>query len=90
MSGSAKDFQSIISKLHKAVADYQEGCARIDREFDTTKKALSEDQERNRNIRRSNWQAGFFQRVGKKCNCYSERKLAAQTTTTCLRGFLCR
>ncbi|MFG8982324.1 FtsK/SpoIIIE domain-containing protein [Pseudomonas aeruginosa] len=59
MSGSAKDFQSIISKLHKAVADYQEGCARIEREFDTTKKALSEDQERNRNIRRSNWQAGF-------------------------------
>ena len=59
MSGSAKDFQSVISKLHKAIADYQEGCARIDREFDTTKKALNEDQERNRSIRKSNWQAGF-------------------------------
>ncbi|HBN9611169.1 hypothetical protein ACNAQ7_06000 [Pseudomonas aeruginosa] len=59
MSRSAKDIQSVISKLHKAIADYQEGCARIDREFDTTKKALNEDQERNRSIRKSNWQAGF-------------------------------
>ncbi len=38
MNGSAKDFQGVISKLHKAIADYQEGCARIDREFDAPKK----------------------------------------------------
>ena len=37
MSESAKDFQSVIFKLHKAIADYQEGCARIDREFNATK-----------------------------------------------------
>ncbi|ELV3029914.1 cell division protein FtsK, partial [Pseudomonas aeruginosa] len=59
MSESAKDFQSVIFKLHKAIADYQEGCARIDREFNATKKTLNEDQERNRSIRKSNWQAGF-------------------------------
>lgn len=59
MSGSAKDVQDVISKLHKAIAGYQEGCARIDREFNAQKKTLNEDQERNRSIRKSNWQAGF-------------------------------
>jgi hypothetical protein len=38
MNESAKDFQDVIAKLHKAIADYHEGCARIDREFNTTKK----------------------------------------------------
>lgn len=59
MKASARDFQDVIAKLHKVIADYQEGLARIDREFNATKKALSEDQERNLRVRKSNWQAGF-------------------------------
>jgi hypothetical protein len=59
MNGSAKAFQDVIAKLHKAIADYHEGLVRIDREFNTTKKALNADQERNREIRKSNWQSGF-------------------------------
>lgn len=59
MNGSVRDFQDVIAKLHKIIADYQEGFVRIDREFNATKKPLSEDQERNLSIRKSNWQAGF-------------------------------
>ena len=59
MNGSAKSFQDVIAKLHKAIADYYEGLVRIDREFNATKKALNADQERNREIRKSNWQSGF-------------------------------
>lgn len=59
MNGSAKSFQDVIAKLHKAIADYNEGLVRIDRDFNTQKKGLSEDQERNREIRKSNWQSGF-------------------------------
>lgn len=59
MSGSAKDFQGLIAKLHKAITNYHEGLARIDREFNAPKKGLNEDQERNREVRKSNWQSGF-------------------------------
>lgn len=59
MNGSAKSFQDVIAKLHKAIADYHEGLVRIDREFNAPKKGLNEDQERNREIRKSNWQSGF-------------------------------
>lgn len=59
MNGSAKSFQDVIAKLHKAIADYREGLVRIDREFNAPKKALNEDQEHNREIRKSNWQSGF-------------------------------
>jgi uncharacterized protein YukE len=38
MNGSAKDFQDVIAKLHKAIANYHEGLVRIDREFNTPKK----------------------------------------------------
>jgi len=65
MNGSAKAFQDVIAKLHKAIADYHEGLVRIDREFNATKKALNEDQERNRQIRKSNWQSGFAKEWGK-------------------------
>lgn len=34
MNGSAKSFQDAITKINKAVADYHEGLARINREFD--------------------------------------------------------
>lgn len=59
MNGSAKSFQDVIAILHKAIADYHEGLVRIDREFNAPKKGLNEDQERNREIRKSNWQSGF-------------------------------
>lgn len=59
MNGSAKFFHDVIPKLHKAIADYHEGLVRIDREFNATKKGLNEDQERNREVRKSNWQSGF-------------------------------
>ena len=59
MNGSAKSFQDVIAKLHKAIADYHEGLVRIDRELNAPKKGLNEDQERNREIRKSNWQSGF-------------------------------
>lgn len=59
MNGSAKSFQDVIAKLHKAIADYHEGLVRIDREFNAPKKGLNEDQGRNREIRKSNWQSGF-------------------------------
>lgn len=65
MNGSAKSFQDVIAKLHKAIADYHEGLVRIDREFNATKKGLNEDQERNREIRKSNWQSGFAKEWGK-------------------------
>lgn len=38
MSGSAKGFQDVITKLHKAVTNYHEGLVRIDREFHAQKK----------------------------------------------------
>jgi len=59
MNGSAKGFQDLIAKLQKAVTNYHEGLARIDREFHAPKKALNTDQERNREIRKSNWKLGF-------------------------------
>jgi S-DNA-T family DNA segregation ATPase FtsK/SpoIIIE len=59
MNGSAKAFQNVIAKLHKAVANYHEGLVRIDREFNAPKKALDADQERNREIRKSNWKLAF-------------------------------
>ena len=59
MNGSAKAFQDVIAKLHKAVANYHEGLVRIDREFNAPKKALDADQERNREIRKSNWKLAF-------------------------------
>ena len=54
MNGSAKAFQDVIGKLHKAIANYHEGLVRIDREFHAPKKVLTADQERNREIRKSN------------------------------------
>jgi hypothetical protein len=59
MSGSAKGFQDVITKLNRAVTNYHEGLVRIDREFHAPKKALNADQERNREIRKSNWKLGF-------------------------------
>lgn len=59
MNGSATAFQDMISKLHKAITNYHEGLMRIDREFHAPKKALNADQERNREIRKSNWKLGF-------------------------------
>lgn len=59
MNGSAKAFQDVITKLHKAIANYHEGLVRIDREFQAPKKALNADQERNREIRKSNWKLAF-------------------------------
>ena len=59
MNGSAKAFQDVIAKLHKAIANYHEGLVRIDREFNAPKKALDADQERNREIRKSNWKLAF-------------------------------
>lgn len=59
MSGSAKSFQDVIAKLHKAIANYHEGLVRIDREFHAPQKALNADQERNREIRKSNWKLAF-------------------------------
>ncbi|HNJ05844.1 MAG TPA: hypothetical protein PLB73_16405, partial [Leptospiraceae bacterium] len=49
----------MISKLHKAITNYHEGLVRIDREFHAPKKSLNADQERNREIRKSNWKLGF-------------------------------
>jgi S-DNA-T family DNA segregation ATPase FtsK/SpoIIIE len=59
MNGRAKSFQDVTAKLHKTIADYHEGLVRIDRDFNATKKTLNEDQERNREIRKSNWKSGF-------------------------------
>ncbi|MCG9109872.1 hypothetical protein [Laribacter hongkongensis] len=59
MNGSAKSFQNVIAKLHKAIANYHEGLVRIDREFHAPRKALNADQERNREIRKSNWKLAF-------------------------------
>lgn len=59
MNGSAKIFQDVIAKLHKAIANYLEGFVRIDREFHAPKKALSADQERNQEFRKSNWRLAF-------------------------------
>ncbi len=59
MNGSAKAFQDVIGKLHKAIANYHEGLVRIDREFHAPKKVLTADQERNREIRKSNWKLAF-------------------------------
>ena len=60
MNGSAKYFQNVIAKLHKAIEDYQEGLVRIDREFNATPKTLNADQEQNREVRKSNWKLGFI------------------------------
>lgn len=59
MSGSAIAFQDVISKLNKVIANYHEGLVRIDREFHTPKKALNADQERNQEVRKSNWKLAF-------------------------------
>lgn len=59
MNGSTKFFQDVIAKLHKIVTNYHEGLARIDREFQAPKKALTADQERNWETRKSNWKLGF-------------------------------
>ena len=59
MNESAKAFQDVIAKLHKAIANYHEGLVRIDREFHAPKKALNADQERNQEIRKSNWNLAF-------------------------------
>lgn len=68
MNGSAKSVQDVIGKLHKAIADYHEGLVRIDREFNAHKKGLNEDQERNREFRKSNWQSVFAKEWGKIAN----------------------
>jgi hypothetical protein len=34
MSGTSEYYQDAIAKINKAVAEYREGLARIDREFD--------------------------------------------------------
>lgn len=59
MNGGEKAFQDVSAKLHKAIANYHEGLVRIDREFQAPKKALNADQERNREIRKSNWKLAF-------------------------------
>jgi S-DNA-T family DNA segregation ATPase FtsK/SpoIIIE len=59
MIGNAKAFQDLIAKLHKAIANYHEGLVRIDREFHAPKKALNVDQERNQEVRKSNWKLAF-------------------------------
>jgi len=59
MNGDERNFQNGTAKLHKAIADYNDGLVRIDRDFNAQKKGLNEDQERNREIRKSNWQSGF-------------------------------
>ena len=59
MNGSEKAFQDVISKLNKVIANYHEGLVRIDREFHTPKKALNADQERNQEVRKSNWKLAF-------------------------------
>lgn len=59
MNGSVKVFQDVIAKLHKAIANYHEGIVRIDREFHAPKKSLNADQERNQEIRKSNWRLAF-------------------------------
>lgn len=59
MNRDTKSFQDVFAKLHKAIANYHEGVVRIDREFHAPKKALNADQERNREIRKSNWKSGF-------------------------------
>ena len=59
MNGSANSFQEAISKLHTAIAGYNEGLVRINREFNAPKKGLNEDLERNRENRKSNWHSGF-------------------------------
>ena len=59
MNESAKAFQDVIAKLHKAIANYHEGLVRIDREFHAPKKALNADQEHNWEIRKSNWNLAF-------------------------------
>ncbi len=59
MNGSARAFQDVISKLNKVIANYQEGLVRIDREFHAPKKALNVDQERNQEVRKSNWKLAF-------------------------------
>ena len=59
MNGSATAFQDVISKLNKVIANYHEGLVRIDREFHAPKKALNADQERNQEVRKSNWKLAF-------------------------------
>ena len=59
MNGSAIAFQDVISKLNKVIANYHEGLVRIDREFHAPKKALNADQERNQEVRKSNWKLAF-------------------------------
>jgi len=72
MNGSAKDFQDVIVKLNKVVTDYQEGFVRIEREFGASKKTLSENQERNQSIRKSNWEAGFAKEWGKHATAIAQ------------------
>ncbi|GFE94711.1 FtsK/SpoIIIE domain-containing protein [Acetobacter persici] len=62
----------VIAKLHKAIVHYQEGLMRIDREFTSTKRAVSEDQERNWSIRKSNWQAYFSKEWEKNVNAITK------------------
>lgn len=59
MNGRTDAFPDVINKLHKAIANYHEGLARIDREFNAPKIALNADQERSREIRKANWKSGF-------------------------------
>ena len=68
MNVDAQDFQRVILKLHRAIANYREGLVRIDREFIATKKALSADQELNQKIRQSNWRSGFAKEWEKNAN----------------------
>ena len=59
MNGSAAALKDVIFKLQQAISNYHEGLARIEREFHAPKKALNADQERNQEIRKSNWKLAF-------------------------------
>lgn len=59
MNRMAEKIQDTIIKLHKAVTDYHEGLARIDREFESLQKRLTREQTRNRESRKLNWQSRF-------------------------------
>ena len=64
MKGAARYFQEVAARLPQAVADYREGLARIDREYDGAA-GRPEDAikltDANRDKRKTNWRAGFVQ-----------------------------
>lgn len=68
MNGDAQSIQHVISKLHKAIANYHEGLVRIDREFHAPRKALNADQARNQEVRKSNWKLAFAKEWERNAN----------------------